>query len=143
MVARLLCLFHGLVRILEHMFKRLIQALLLCVLGLLLAAGQVTSKDWQRLRSTAKSPADLRTCATWCRSQGGLYQTTLGHYEAELRAYRERPANRQGPKYPPTVESLRSHIDHYQSLVKHWNDLAASYDAKAIAAEKPDADRKL
>ncbi len=128
------------------MLKHACRAVLFCSLGVLLAqawpappqtqsAPQATFQDWKRLRKTAKTPEDLRTCAQWSRSQAGLYQKTLSQYEAELKAYQGRPANRQGPKYPPSVESLRSRIDYYQGQVKYWTDMAASYDTRANSAE--------
>ena len=99
------------------------------------SAATVTTKVWKRLRSKAKTAEEFRACANWCRSQASIHQETLAQYEAELKAYNARPAGRQGPKYPPTSESIREHAEYYRRLVKHWSDLAKSYDAKASAAE--------
>jgi hypothetical protein len=98
------------------------------------SAAPMTSKDWNRLRTAAKTPEDFRTCVKWCRLQAGLHQKALGQYEVELRACQARPAIQQGPKYPPTGESLRGQIRYYQGLVEHWTNLAAAYDAMANAS---------
>ena len=142
-----LCLYYGSVPILDRMFTKwcrltLLLTSLLGVSGLAAApqaqsTSEVTAQDWKRLRSKAKTAEEFRTCAKWCRSQAGRNQKTAAQYEAEVRAVDARPANRQGAKYPPTRESLRAKVDYYQGQVKHWNDLAASYDKKAAVAESP------
>jgi hypothetical protein len=106
----------------------------------LCAAGQqaplplVTAHDWKRLHKRARTAAEFRTCAQWCRQQADGYQKQEAQYEADLVALHRRPPNHEGPRYPPTVEDLQTEISQYKGLVQHWRAKAESYDRKAAAA---------
>ena len=109
--------------------------------GLACDAGQpaqpaplVNARDWKRLRKHAHTAGEFRACAQWCRIQAEGYSRTEAEYEGEMQELRSRPPNHEGPRYPPTSEHLRTEIAHYKGLVRHWNDLAASYDKRAAAA---------
>jgi len=98
-----------------------------------LAAPAVTAQEWKRVHKHPKTPDDFRICAQWSHRQAEINHQKEVAFEAQLKALHERPANHEGPKYPPTQDQLREEIDHYRVLTQHWTQLAAEYERKAMA----------
>ena len=96
-------------------------------------ASTVTVQEWKRAHKHPKTPADFRVCARWARQQAEINHHKQAVFEAELKALHERPANHEGPKYPPTRDQLREEIEYCRAQSQHWTHLAADYDRKAAA----------
>jgi hypothetical protein len=94
----------------------------------------VTASDWKRLRKSARTAEEFSVCEEWCRMQTESCLRQEAQYESELEELRNRPPNREGPRYPPTADQLRTEIAHYKGLARYWSSMAASYEQKAAAA---------
>ncbi len=96
-------------------------------------ASAVTVQEWRRVHRHPKSPDDYRVCAQWARQQAEIHHQKQTALEAELKALHARPANHEGPKYPPTEDQLRGKIEYCRGQSLHWTQLAADYERKALA----------
>jgi hypothetical protein len=118
----------------RHRLPRLVLSLLpaCCVTGQQRPTPKVvTAADWKRLHKHPKTSEEFRQCAQWCRQQAELNHQKESAFEAQLKALHARPANHEGPKYPPTQDELREEIEYYRGKTLHWTQLAADYDRKA------------
>jgi hypothetical protein len=93
----------------------------------------VTAQDWKRLRKHPKTPDEFRLCAQWCRQQAEINRQKEAVFEEAMRDLHERPANHEGPRYPPTQDELREEIAYYRGQAQHWTKLAEEYERKAAA----------
>lgn len=94
-------------------------------------AAPVTAQEWKRVHKHPKTSEDFRVCARWARQQAEINQRKQAIFEADLEAMRERPANHEGPKYPPTQDQLSEEINYYRGRTQHWMQLAAGYEREA------------
>jgi hypothetical protein len=122
------------------MRNRLLRTVSLLLSALCITAQQppapprvVTAQEWKRVHKHPKTPEDFRLCAQWCRQQAESSHQKEAVFEEELKALHQRPANHEGPRYPPTQDELREEIAYYRGQSEHWKQLATEYDRKAAA----------
>jgi membrane-bound lytic murein transglycosylase B len=122
------------------MGNRLLRSLFLLLPALCTTAQQppaaprvVTAQEWNRVHKHPKTVEDFRLCAQWCRQEAEKNHQKEAVFEEELKALHARPANHEGPRYPPTQDELREEIAYYQGQSRHWTELAEDYEHKAAA----------
>ena len=91
----------------------------------------MSRREFQRLRSRARTPEEFKVLAEWCQAKSDFYRQRQSSCEAELRGYGSQSSPQAVVKHPTRSQSLKSLAEHYAELAKLWRRLADEYSVRA------------
>ncbi len=87
-----------------------------------------SSRDWKRLKATAKTPAEFHALAAYCERKAEEERLKAHECRRSLRLVLEHPTTYgRSPKWPPPEQTLGQLIANYQASEAKWTALARDY----------------
>ncbi len=93
-----------------------------------------TTRDFNRVRSRARTSEDFKALAAWCQEQVSKYQNDKAKNESELADYGSR-SHSSNPKFRPLDETLRTYIAEDEKAIARWSVLVSQYTDQASKIE--------
>ena len=89
-----------------------------------------SSKEFDRLRTQARTSGDFFALAQWCQTRVSKYQQDKAKNEAELREYYSKQHTTL-PKFRSLDETLKINIANDEKAMARWSELANQFTEQA------------